>query len=197
MSISIATASAMVNAPRALESILLPVTTKHPIVSGIEWILENRTQPNGRKLSMRGFSLAAGLSGGHVEQILKGRIKPEGLTTDVVQRLADAGGVTLAWLTGETRPPPEVKPTQTVERDDLYPDRPVAIAVLRGQGYPEWAVAALQAVRRDGDKDPGLDGEHNWFDIARDILRYGEAWNRSPSVQGNGDAGDFKPRLKR
>lgn len=71
---------------------------EHPLIQGLRWILANRQQPNGRAVSMRSLSMAAGLTPSHVEQIINKRQKPESIETATIQKLAQAGGVQLTWL---------------------------------------------------------------------------------------------------
>jgi hypothetical protein len=49
-------------------------------------------------MSMRALSTAAGLTPGHVEQIVNRRQDPESLEMGTVVRLANAGGVRVDWL---------------------------------------------------------------------------------------------------
>lgn len=71
---------------------------EHPLIQGLRWILANRQQPNGRAMSMRSLSVAAGLTPSHVEQIINKRQKPESLETATILKLAQAGRVQLNWL---------------------------------------------------------------------------------------------------
>lgn len=67
------------------------------MIRGLRWILANRRQPNGRAMSMRALSLAAGLSASHVEQIVNKRQSPD-VEIDTLEALARAGNVSTLWL---------------------------------------------------------------------------------------------------
>lgn len=69
----------------------------------VEWILENRKQPDGRRWSQRGLSAASGLSPAHVGMMLRGDAKA--VKAETLAGLARAAGVSLGWLlTGEGSP---------------------------------------------------------------------------------------------
>lgn len=102
-----------------------------PLILSLRWILENRKQPNGRKMSMRALSMAAGLSAGHVEQILNKRQSSD-IEISTLEKLAQAGDVRLEWLrthkgdpgkyegassspAGASPAPPPVSETRTID----------------------------------------------------------------------------------
>lgn len=113
-------------------SLLCVTKDEHPLIRGLRWILANRKQPNGRRMSMRALSTAAGLSPSHVEQIINQRQSPDGVGLSTLQALAAAAQVRLEWLqTGEGIPdssdatphtPPaksDVRPKGETVRDDV------------------------------------------------------------------------------
>lgn len=117
---------------RLAPSLLCVAKDEHPLIRGLRWILANRKQPNGRRMSMRALSVAAGLSPSHVEQIINLRQSPDGVGLSTLQALAAAAQVRLEWLqTGEGVPdapdatpptPPaksDVRPREAIERDDV------------------------------------------------------------------------------
>lgn len=136
-----------------------------PVIEGIRWILQNRKGPDGKRLSMRSLSKLAGLTPGHVEQIVNGR-QSSRLEIPTATALARAGNVRLGWLmtgTGprepfeeQTSPPPTKAPKgeTVVEYDDAYPSRAVVVAMARAKGVDHAAIAALEAERFKGE-DPG------------------------------------------
>lgn len=132
---------------------------EHPVIRGLKWILENKTQRGGRRMSMRALSLAAGLSPGHVEQIINKRQSPD-VEVSTLDALARAANVNLDWLrTGKGEPgsydgsAPEgdadsdVRPR--LERDTDDPEGPRRFGDL-----PGWPEAEAEA-RRVYDEIPG------------------------------------------
>lgn len=107
---------------------------KHPLIAGINWILENRPGVGGRKLSRRELSKRAGLSYGHVEQITSGRVDPNGVEVGTARAIARAGDVRLRFLlTGQPpREPYEGDGPEAASDDDL-PERAGVIAAGRIQ----------------------------------------------------------------
>lgn len=105
---------------------LLLDVAEHPIVAGLRWILENRRAPDGEPWSMRGLSTAAGLSPSHVERIVAGRTDAARLKLETVERLAEAGQVSSAWLqTGAGNRDAKTEALRYPEREEelaLYTD---------------------------------------------------------------------------
>lgn len=125
----------------------------HPVFRGLQWILENRRDPDGKLFSMRGLSLAAGLTAGHLEQILKGRQSPD-IGLKVATAFARAANVRTGWLlTGEgPREPFEGEPVRTVEKPKRYPNLEAAIAYHLERWTPA-TVAAARAMALDSETD--------------------------------------------
>jgi transcriptional regulator with XRE-family HTH domain len=137
-----------------------------PVVAGIRWILANRTGPGGKRFSMRKLSELAGLTPGHVEQIVSGRQSSK-LEAPTATGIARAGNVRVNWLLtghGPREPFDEregayrtvQQPTVggVVDYDDAYPSRVVVLAMARAKGIDGAAIAALEAERFKGE-DPG------------------------------------------
>lgn len=131
---------------------------EHTIASRIRWILENRKDPTGKDWSQRSLSAAAKLSQSHVNALITGRIHPSKAGLETLAKIAEAAGVSVAWLEHGTDPPtPTGTPVRFVESLDLYPSRPEAIAMLRGEGVAESIISALAVRRLQSTEDPGLE----------------------------------------
>jgi transcriptional regulator with XRE-family HTH domain len=131
---------------------------EHTIASRLRWILENRKDPTGKDWSQRSLSAAAKLSQSHVNALITGRIHPSKAGLDTLAKIAEAAGVSVAWLEHGTDPPSATPgPVRYVESIDLYPSRPEAIAMLRGEGVAESIISALAVRRLRSPEDPGLE----------------------------------------
>lgn len=127
------------------------------MIKRLRWILSNRKNGN-RKMSMRALSLNAGLTAGHVEQIINRRQSAniEGPTSI---GLARAGDVRLHWLmTGEGEPgrfdgsaepeppPAAVAPSATPPPATATPTSGERTRPLRD--HPHWTEAEAEARER-------------------------------------------------
>lgn len=157
----LATASALVKreatTPAAARASLLAMTVdaQHPVVRGLIWILENRTKPDGKRMSQRALSLAAGLTAAHVGQILGG-FQSADIDRRTAIAIARAANVRLEWLlTGSgPREPFDASDGRTlVEYDDQYPNRARAVVAARALGYTEEAIAQVQGQHFAGQPD--------------------------------------------
>jgi transcriptional regulator with XRE-family HTH domain len=107
--------------------------SEHPTVTALRWILENRRDADGNALSMRRLSLLAGLTAGHVEQILNERQSAD-IEISTAVKLARAGNVRLRWLVSGLG---EREPFQEEER--AVSNQPLELTLA--------AIEAIQAAR--------------------------------------------------
>jgi transcriptional regulator with XRE-family HTH domain len=89
---------------------------EHPVIRGLTWILENRTKPNGKKMSMRYLSIESGRAESQVEQILSGRQSAD-ISLDLAQDLARIADVDVAWLLTGHGAPGHYRDVERVELD--------------------------------------------------------------------------------
>ncbi len=75
------------------------VSTKHPVILSLEWILANRTNPATlQPWNPSSLSLAARMSRPHLARILNGDQKNPNLTRRAAIGYARAGDVRMSWL---------------------------------------------------------------------------------------------------
>lgn len=145
---------------------------EHPLVSALDWILKNRNDPEtGKRWTMTNLSLAAGLSKSVVANLLRGDMRPEGVSGENIQRFAAAAGVSPEWLLFGSNAPADYRAPvveRTVHLDDLYPSRPAALKLMKGAGVPEDVIEAIATARLESPDDIGVEG---WLDKAADFER--------------------------
>ena len=128
--------------PAALDSPLFAgsIDRVKTLAERVDWILKNRRRPDGRKWSARGLSDAAGLSPAHVGMMQRGDAKA--VKGDTLRGVAEAAGVSLAWLvTGEGSPDSDDAGHVPSITDDPEP-------VMRN--VPGWAnVVAIDTAEHD------------------------------------------------
>jgi hypothetical protein len=129
---------------------------EHSVITRVKWVLENRQGPSGKPWSKRGLSLAAGLSAQYVEQVVAGRIDPDGIGAKTLAALASAGQVNVEWLrTGQGPRDTGAAPIlRVVESEDPYPSREQFFDIARGEGADETILRAIRRVKR-AEGDPG------------------------------------------
>ncbi len=86
----------------------------------LQWILDHRRRPDGRKWVHTALSAAAKLSKNHIGQMLKGRVtKPD---TETLTDIARVAGVSAAWLiTGKGSPDDDDDAIGPTRSDDVRP----------------------------------------------------------------------------
>jgi transcriptional regulator with XRE-family HTH domain len=132
----------------------------------VDWILKNRRRPDGRKWSARGLSDAAGLSPAHVGMMQRGEAKA--VKGDTLRGVAEAAGVSLAWLvTGDGSPD-----SDDTARTPSTTDDPEPIMA----NVPGWA----EVERADSEEHPDItDTERK---NAREVAKY---MLHRPAVMGD------------
>jgi transcriptional regulator with XRE-family HTH domain len=145
------------------------VTKESAVVSGLKWILENRTRVvdgKEKKHNPTSFSAAAGLSRGHVEQILAGRHQGD-VKRDTAIKIAKAGNVRVEWLlTGSGAR----EPFDESISDNVMPLRRVELVTDEYTSFRTWLAAGgkaldpaaveavqIEAQEKRADGDPGFD----------------------------------------
>ena len=106
--------------------------------------------------SVRAFEEKHGISNGTLGALATGkRSRP---SPEILQAVAAAFGVSVAWLVGEEVAPSEAAPApeRTTELDDRYPTRREAIALLRGV-VDEQVLEAVALQSLEAKSDPGLE----------------------------------------
>jgi len=126
-----------------------------------------------RGLSKRAWSLKAGLSPSMVSQLVRGAITNPGFAT--ISQLAEAAGVSAAWLAGDEDAGADEQPARWVEVEDRYPSRAVVIAMARKKGIDEAAIEGLATKAHKSSEDPG---EKFWWDELMRLVRHSREADR-------------------
>lgn len=135
-----------------------------PVITGIRWILQNRTHEVGgvaKPFNPSSLARAAGLNRGHVEQLLARRHSGN-LTRDVATKIARAGDVRLEWLlTGVGEPgtfgEPESAPRRTVEVPGSSFNSLEQYIELAGEALSEAVARTMRKEFSSHGTDPGYE----------------------------------------
>lgn len=161
--------------------------SEHPVVRALQWILEHRTDENGKAYSRRALSLKAGLSAAHVGNILSGAQGAD-LERGTAEKIARAGNIRLAWLlTGKgprepfeesdtplvvVPPPAEAPPPSSAPRrfTEGELDELIREAFIAGRHYPTHADAIREIL---GNGDTLLSEDASPTDYIRTLFDFG------------------------
>lgn len=159
----------------------VPVDENDPVIRALRALVK-------KVGSESALSLKAGLARAHVSLILSGGQGTD-LARSTIQKLAKAGGVPVEFFGASA-------PERFAEVDDRYSTRPQAVIILRGKGYPEWALEALGVEAYKSPSDPGL--EH-WLTRGQEIAETGgkiPSWD-NPAFDRKPDMSELEKRKVR
>lgn len=124
----------------------------------MQWILDNRTRPDGRPWKTKPLSLEAGLGGPHVGMIARGDIT--NVKTETIYAIARVARVSGAWLLTGKGSPDDVDGHQATDEDERprwseredWPE--LLAAALLEEPSPAWVQEKVASMRYELRSEP-------------------------------------------